>query len=108
MKRPAALAIICMITFSTCTRSPLSGDHQSWKQYGGSADQSKFVVSPGITRENVNRMQVAWVYPSSDSLSYMFSPIVADTLMYVFAKNNSLICLHALTGKEIWIHANLQ
>ncbi|MEO6720486.1 MAG: PQQ-binding-like beta-propeller repeat protein, partial [Ferruginibacter sp.] len=37
-----------------------------------------------------------------------FSPIVVDTIMYVMAKNSSLIAINAQTGKEIWIHANLQ
>jgi quinoprotein glucose dehydrogenase len=31
-----------------------------------------------------------------------------DTIMYVMAKNSSLVAVHAETGKEIWIHANLQ
>ena len=28
--------------------------------------------------------------------------------MYVLAKNSSLVALNAVTGKEIWIHANLR
>jgi quinoprotein glucose dehydrogenase len=43
-----------------------------------------------------------------DSLPNFFSPIVVDTMMYVMAKNSSLVALNANTGKEIWIHANLQ
>src|SRR5690606_37601997 len=39
---------------------------------------------------------------------YQYNPIVVDTIMYVLAKDYSLVALHAETGKEIWIHTNLQ
>ncbi len=51
---------------------------------------------------------MAWTYPTSDSLNYQFNPIVVDNVMYVLAKNNSLVALNASTGEEIWIHANLR
>ena len=81
--------------------------HSKWEQYGGTADQSKYVEFTQITKANVKQLQMAWHYPTSDNAQYLFSPIIVDTVMYVLAKNNSLVALHAVTGKEIWIHANL-
>src|SRR5688500_2680457 len=80
----------------------------TWSHYGGKPDQSKYVEATQITKENVNQLKVAWVYPTMDSAFNFFSPIVVDTIMYVMAKNASLVAVHAGTGKEIWIHANLQ
>ena len=51
---------------------------------------------------------MAWTYPAGDTLNYQFNPIVVDNVMYVLAKNNSLVALNATTGEEIWIHANLR
>lgn len=82
--------------------------YSTWRQYGGGPDQSKYFKGSQITKENVNQMKVAWVYPTGDSFPNFFSPIVVDTIMYVMAKNSSLVAVNALTGKEIWIHANLQ
>ena len=48
------------------------------------------------------------MYPTSDTLNYQFNPIIVDNVMYVLAKNNSLVALNATTGEEIWIHANLR
>lgn len=79
----------------------------SWAHYGGSPSQSKFFTTPGITKDNVNQMEVAWTYPSGDDLSYFFSPLIADTMMYVLGKNFSLIALSVVSGKEVWIHTNL-
>ena len=61
-----------------------------------------------ITKSNVTRLQVAWTYRTQDNQSYLFNPIVVDDVMYVLARNNSLVALDAATGKEIWIHANLR
>ena len=36
--------------------------------------------------------------------SYLFNPIVNNGVMYVQAKNNSLVALDAATGKELWAH----
>ena len=48
------------------------------------------------------------MYPVSDNAPSSFSPIIIDTMMYVYAKNYSLIALNALTGEEIWIHTGLR
>lgn len=83
-------------------------EHKSWTQYGGGPDQSKYVKLNQITKKNVNQLEVAWTYPTGDNVAtYKFNPIIVDGIMYVLAKNNSLVALDATTGKEIWIHANL-
>jgi quinoprotein glucose dehydrogenase len=61
-----------------------------------------------ITKANVGQLQAAWFYPTGDDNVYQFNPIVVDSVMYVLAKNNSLVALDATTGEEIWIHANLR
>src|SRR5688572_29171601 len=88
------LISVCCNTGSSC----LADHYTTWKQYGGGPDQSKFFAASQITRENVGKMELAWVYPTTDSMSYFFSPIVVDTIMYVLGKNFSLIAIHALTG----------
>jgi quinoprotein glucose dehydrogenase len=78
-----------------------------WPDYGGSPDQSKYAVTPDLTRKNVAKLEVAWSYPTSDERAYQFNPIIADGVMYVLAKNSSLVAIDVRTRKELWIHANL-
>lgn len=85
-----------------------SGQHRSWQDYGGGPDQSKYVIQDEITRSNVAELEVAWTYKTDDEIAYQGNPIVVDGIMYVTAKNHSLVALDAATGQEIWIHANLQ
>ncbi len=51
---------------------------------------------------------MAWTYPTQDTISYVFGPLVVDNVIYVLAQNNSLVALDATTGREIWIHEGLQ
>ncbi len=103
------VTLVSLIIFSCANRNSTSvKDHNTWWHYGGSPDQSKFFNTSEITKENVGDLEVAWHYPIADNNMYFFSPIVVDSVMYVMAKNYSLVALDINTGKEIWIHANLR
>ena len=82
-------------------------DYKTWKDYGGGPDSSHFVDLKQIDKSNVNQLETAWIYATGDDRSYVFNPIVVDNVMYVLARNSSLVALDAATGKEIWIHENL-
>jgi quinoprotein glucose dehydrogenase len=79
-----------------------------WPEYGGSPDQSRYVITPDITKKNVSRLAVAWTYPTGDDRQYQFNPVIVDGVMYVLAKNSSLVAIDVATRKELWIHANLR
>jgi glucose dehydrogenase len=80
--------------------------HKTWSDYGGGADASQYSALSQINRANVNRLRVAWTYPAADGGKYLFNPVVVDGVMYVLAKNNSIVALDAAAGKEIWVHGN--
>jgi quinoprotein glucose dehydrogenase len=80
----------------------------SWPGYGGTPDQSKYVVTPDITKQSVAKLAVAWTYPTGDQRAYQFNPLIVDGVMYVLAKNSSLVAIDVVTRKELWIHANLR
>ncbi len=96
------------IAFSACKNSAESDQHSTWKDYGGGPDQSKYVIAEDINKSNVQQLQVAWSYSTEDDRAYQWNPVIVDTIMYVLAKNSSLVALNIVTGKEIWIHTNLR
>jgi quinoprotein glucose dehydrogenase len=105
-----SIAIIMAFLFAgflTACKTDDSGTHTTWSHYGGSPDQSRFFNAKEITKENVSDLEVAWMFPTGDESPYFFSPIIVDTTMYLMGKNSSLIAVNVNTGKEIWIHANL-
>jgi quinoprotein glucose dehydrogenase len=96
---------LCALVFC-CVCAPSFATE--WRDYGGTPDQSKYVVLDDITKENVDQLEIAWIYPTSDERAYQFNPIVVDNVMYVLAKNSSLVAIDLVTRKELWIHANLR
>src|ERR1700694_2822469 len=83
----------------------LGQDHSTWRDYGGAADSAQYSALDQINRSNVNKLHIAWTYPTGDDRKYFFNPIVVDGLIYVLAKNNSIVARDAGTGKEVWTYS---
>jgi len=77
----------------------------TWNQYLGGADSSQYSSLSQINKSNVKQLAVAWSYATGDNVQYLFNPLVVDGVMYVQAKNNSLVALDAVSGRELWVHA---
>jgi glucose dehydrogenase len=80
--------------------------YTTWSDYAGGPASAQYSALTQIDRSNVSTLQVAWTYPTGDVNNYLFNPIVVDGVMYVLAKNNSIVALDAATGKELWAHEN--
>jgi quinoprotein glucose dehydrogenase len=78
--------------------------YKTWNDYGGSADSSQYSGLTQINRSNVNKLKIAWIYPTGDNNKYFFNPLVVDDMIYVLARNKSIVALEAATGKEFWVH----
>jgi glucose dehydrogenase len=78
---------------------------REWRDYAGGADSSRFVAATEITKANVNRLEVAWVYPAGQT---DFNPLVVRGTVYGRGPNGSFVALDAATGKQIWIHEGVE
>ena len=79
--------------------------HAGWRDFGGAPDSAQYSALNEINRSNVARLEISWTYHTGDSRKYFFNPVVANGVMYVLAKNNSIVALDAGSGKELWVHA---
>jgi quinoprotein glucose dehydrogenase len=77
-------------------------DHAGWRDYAGAADSAQYSSLKQIDRGNVARLKVAWTYATGDARRYSFNPLMADGVLYVLAKQNSIVALDAATGRELW------
>jgi quinoprotein glucose dehydrogenase len=80
--------------------------HLSWSDYAGGTDSAQYSALKQIDRGNVSKLEIAWSYATGDGNKYLFNPLVVGNMMYVLAKNNSIVALDATTGKEIWTHVS--
>jgi quinoprotein glucose dehydrogenase len=111
----AAAALLLLAAVTSCRTGQIAQIAQAssvtqidWPVFGGSAAQSRYFDYKSITPENVSRLEVAWTYAVTDNNAYQFSPVIADGVMYVLAKTNSLVALDAATGKELWSRTGFQ
>jgi quinoprotein glucose dehydrogenase len=102
-----ALLMVCVAAVAA-ERGHAQSSRTTWTDYGGGPDNARHLTLNQISRSNLNQLAVAWTYPTQDNISYVFGPLVVDNVVYVLARNNSLVALDATTGREIWIHEGLQ
>ncbi|MDQ1471727.1 MAG: quinoprotein glucose dehydrogenase [Bryobacterales bacterium] len=79
--------------------------HKTWADYGGAPDSAQYSGLTQINRSNVAKLKRAWSYPTTDGNKYFFNPLIADGLMYVMARSNSIVALDPATGREVWVHS---
>src|SRR5690348_17229769 len=86
-------ALVAGLSAESAAGAPVT----EWPDYGGMPDQSKYAVTPDLTKKNVSQLAVSWIYPTSDERAYQFNPIIVDGVMYVLAKNSSLVAIDLAT-----------
>ncbi len=101
MKTPARLAATAAAIVMAAAAQPA---HTTWSDYLGAPDSSHYSALKQIDRSNVDQLAVAWTYQTGDDSAYVFSPLVVGNMIYVLAKNGSLVAVNAADGKEIWTH----
>ncbi|HLK67103.1 MAG TPA: pyrroloquinoline quinone-dependent dehydrogenase [Bryobacteraceae bacterium] len=94
--------LVLIFLFASCG---FAQNHATWSDHGGAADSAQYSALKQIDRSNVNRLEIAWTYPTGDNRRYLFNPVMADGLVYVLARNNSIVALDAATGKEAWVYS---
>ncbi len=90
------------LVFLSAQFPALAQNHTTWSDYSGGSDSAQYSALKQINRSNVSKLETAWVYPTGDGRKYFFNPLVVDNVIFVLAKNNSIVALDASTGKEIW------
>lgn len=97
--------VLAAAAAGTPAGNPRPPSHTQWNDYSGAPDSAQYSALTQINRTNVDKLEVAWTYPTADDNKYLFNPLVVDRTIYVLGRNNSIIALDASTGKEIWVHA---
>ena len=87
-----------------CTWATAEKLNATWREYLGGPESSHYSALKQINRSNVGQLKVAWTYATGDDVDYSFNPIIVDNMMYVLAKNFSVVALDAASGREIWDH----
>ncbi|RZU39094.1 pyrroloquinoline quinone-dependent dehydrogenase [Edaphobacter modestus] len=105
LKVSRSLFSVCFGLLTVISPCCVHAQHTTWRDYGGSSDGSQYSGLRQINRTNVRKLQRAWTFETGDERGYAFNPIVIGDVMYVLARNNSVVALDATSGREIWSHS---
>lgn len=79
---------------------------EDWPVYLGDSGRRHYSPLTEINRENVNRLEVAWVYDSGEprgaGATMYTSPLVIKGVLYALSPQLDAFALNAATGEEIW------
>ena len=97
---------LCLSLATVASAAPAASgpDYAHWESYLGK-QSSQFSSLDQINRSNVDKLAVAWTFPSGTGAPY-FNPLVVKGVMYVVANGNAIVALDAATGKELWRRPN--
>lgn len=78
-----------------------------WREYGADAAGTKYSPLAQIDRENVRRLEPAWIYRCDDmrerpATTIECNPIVVEGVMYLTTPGLKVVALEAATGRERW------
>jgi quinoprotein glucose dehydrogenase len=88
-----------------------TGPSIGWTTYGSNLASHRYSAADQITKDNFNRLGIAWrlktdfLGPRPDTL-YSATPLVIDRTLYTTAgMRRAVIALDAVTGEMRWMHA---
>ena len=97
-----ALAVIGFAGPKTSVPEPRAD--QEWPVYGGTQENTKYSPLDQINRDNVEGLEMAWVYHTGDEgYTIECNPIIVDGVLYATSPSVNAFALDAATGEEIWM-----
>jgi hypothetical protein len=72
-----------------------------WLTYNGDLRGNRYTALTQINKDTVGRLAPAWLFSVPDAGQLQVTPVVADGIMYVTARNE-LFALDAGSGRRIW------
>ena len=81
-----------------------------WPFWGGDAQATRYSPLDQITRDNVDKLELAWTYhtgdvpisPANNGAEDQETPLQVGNRLYLCTPHNNIIALEANTGREIW------
>ncbi len=99
--------VLCLslVLYSCNSDKNPSNTNTSWSVYRGDNGSNAYSTLDYININNVENLEVAWIYRTGDSKSgttIQCNPIIIDTVLYATSASLKIIALNAATGRKIW------
>lgn len=96
--------VLPILGFISCSPDSGSKDfsNREWREYLGGPDRNHYSVLDQINPDNVNQLEVAWVYHTLDTGQIQCNPIIANGVLYGMTASAQPFAIDAATGDEFW------
>ena len=75
----------------------------NWMRSHGGYTSSRFSDLKKINKENIEKLELAWIYNSSDGKKgIQANPVVYEGYVYFPTPGNNIVCLDGKSGKLVW------
>jgi alcohol dehydrogenase (cytochrome c) len=80
-----------------------SNQPQNWLTYGGGYSSQRYSGLTGLTRDNVQNLELKWVYHPKYLEKMESTPIVVNGVLYT-VQNSEVVAMDAATGRNFWTY----
>ena len=84
--------------------SEAAAEPHNWLTYSGTYFSQRYSELEQVTPENVDDLQLQWVYQTAVAGPWQSTPLVVDGVMYLTQRPNDIVALDARTGRVFWIY----
>jgi quinoprotein glucose dehydrogenase len=101
--------LFTIIILSILTACQEKATYTNWEAYLGDKHSSHYSELDQINKENVNQLQLAWVYETGDAdtiknrTQIQCNPLVIDGILYGSSPRLKFFALDAATGEQKWL-----
>ena len=75
---------------------------QNWLTYSGTYSSNRYTTLDQITPENVDQLELAWIFQANSLEPFQATPLVVDGIMYLTEPVNNVVALDAKRGSVFW------
>ena len=76
----------------------------NWLSYSGTPDNQRYSRLDQINTDNVDQLELAWVWQTRSLEKFEATPLVVDGIMYTVQAPNDVVALDAATGRVFWTY----
>ena len=76
----------------------------NWLTYSGTYSSTRYSLLEQITPDNVDELELAWVFQAQSLEKFESTPLVVDGIMYLTEAPNTVVALDARRGRVFWIY----
>ena len=73
-----------------------------WSEYLGGKQRNLYSPLDQIDRDNVTKLEVAWVFDTGDKAEYQANNLIVDGVLYTPTATRKVIALNSASGEVIW------